>query len=149
MSDAARKGLLRFPAAAARAAAALLISALLCAGAAAGQSTTPQRRTATGPTGKLAGQVIGVDGKPAPKASVYCQSSDGRSPRATKTDEQGRYRLTCPSGPVDARATFGESSSAWVRNVRVRTGETTSLNLHIEATPASDKAKKEKPDPTR
>ena len=93
--------------------------------------------------------MLAADGKPAAKASVYCQSSDGRSPRATKTDEQGQYRLTCPSGPVDVRATFGELSSAWVRNVRVRTGETTSLNLHIEASPDSDKAKKEKPNPAR
>jgi len=126
-----------------------MICALLAAGGAAGQSTTSQRRTATGPTGRLAGQVLAADGKPAAKASVYCQSSDGRSPRATKTDEQGQYRLTCPSGPVDVRATFGELSSAWVRNVRVRTGETTSLNLHIEASPDSDKAKKEKPNPAR
>lgn len=146
MSDVARKTAFRLPAAAGGAAAALLL-ALLIAAEAGGQTTTPQRRIAPGPMGKLAGQVLDEDGKPAAKASVYCQSSDGRSPRATKTDSNGHFKLTCPSGPVDVRATAGESSSEWIRNVRIHTGETTSITIHIVATPDSKQDKKDKPPP--
>jgi carboxypeptidase family protein len=95
--------------------------------------------------GKLAGQVLGEDGKPAAKARVYCQSSDGRSPRATKTDAQGHFQLTCPSGPVDVRAHAGENWSEWTRNVRIRTGEVTSITIHITAPSESGQAKKDKP----
>ncbi len=121
----------------------MLVCALLLAIEGAAQSTTPQR--APGPMGKLAGQVLGADGKPAAKASVYCQSSDGRSPRAAKTDAQGHFRLTCPTGPVDVRATAGESSSAWIRDVRIRTGETTSLTIHITAPSEAGQDKKGQP----
>jgi len=133
-----------------RAAALALAFVLLPPVAAFGQkSTTTQRKTAPGPTGKLSGQVLDADGKPAVKASVYCQSSDGRSPRATKTDAQGHFRLTCPSGPVDVRATTGETSSEWIRNVRIRTGETTSLTIRISVPPDSGQEKKEKPETQR
>jgi hypothetical protein len=141
MSDVARKRTLRLPVAGGWAAAVLLLT-LLFAVEAGGQSTTPQRKNAPGPRGKLAGQVLDEDGKPAAKASVYCQSSDGRSPRATKTDDHGHFKLTCPSGPVDVRATAGELSSEWIRNVRVRTGETTPLTVHIRASPDSKQEKK-------
>jgi len=149
MSDAAHPRIVRDTAAAGWAVTALLVSALLLAAPAGAQTTTPQRKTAPGPTGKLTGQVLDANGKPAAQATVYCQSSDGRQPRATKTDAQGRFRLTCPSGPVDVRATAGEKSSEWTRDVRVRTGETTSITIHIAASPGSEQEKKDKPSPPR
>jgi len=149
MSDVASSRIVRGTAAAGWAMAALLVSALLLAPPAGAQTSTPQRKTAPGPTGKLAGQVLGEDGKPAAKARVYCQSSDGRSPHATKTDENGHFQLTCPAGPVDVRARAGENWSEWTRNVRVRTGETTTITIHIAASPVSGQEKKDKPSPPR
>ena len=145
MSDRLKTGIVRDHSAHKRATLAMLCFAFLFAGGAHGQSTARPRQTSPGPTGKLAGQVLGEDGKPAAKAHVYCQSSDGRTPRATKTDAQGHFRLTCPAGPVDVRASAGDSSSAWIRNVRIRTGETTTITIHIEASPDSAEEKKDKP----
>lgn len=146
ISDVARTPFARGMAAAGWTAAALLILWPLLTCPAGAQTTTLTRKTAPGPMGKLAGQVLGADGKPAAKATVYCQSSDGRTPRAAKTDAQGHFRLTCPAGPVDVRATAGETPSAWIRNVRIRTGETTSITIHIAA-PESGQEKKDLPAP--
>jgi len=145
MSELARIRILRAKAAARPAAAVVFILVSLLAVPAAGQTTTRQRSTAPGPTGKLTGQVLGEDGKPAAKARVYCQSSDGRSPHTTKTDAQGHFQLTCLAGPVDVRAHAGENWSEWTRNVRIRTGETTSITIHIAASPDSGQEKKDNP----
>jgi hypothetical protein len=145
MNDVAHPRIVRNTAGTMRAVVAPLIFALLLATPAGAQTNTPQRKSAPGPTGKLAGQVVGEDGKPAAKARVYCQSSDGRSPHATKTDENGHFQLTCPAGPVDVRARWGENWSEWTRNVRVRTGETTSITIHIAASPGTEQEKKDKP----
>jgi Carboxypeptidase regulatory-like domain len=146
MSDVARIRIKRGPIAVQWAAAALLVFASLLTGTAGAQTAPQQHRSPPGPTGKLAGQVLGEDGKPAAKARVYCQSSDGRSPRVTKTDAQGHFQLTCPAGPVDVRARGAENWSDWMRNVRVRTGETTSITIHITPSPESGQEKKDKPE---
>jgi len=93
------------------------------------------------PKGKLSGTVLGPDGKPAVKARVLAQTSDGRYPRTAQTDAQGHFVLTCPAGMIDVRAQFQGNWSEWMRNVRVRTGQTVSISLQIieQPSPPADK----------
>lgn len=115
--------------------AAVLLALLLIPSAGLYGRGTAQRHKSV-PSGKLTGTVLGLDGKPAAKARVMAQTSDGRSPRTARTDAEGHFQLTCPTGPVDVRARAGENWSEWVRNVRVRTDETTSITIQITAQPA-------------
>jgi carboxypeptidase family protein len=93
------------------------------------------------PKGKLSGTVLGPNGKPASKARVLAQTSDGRYPRTAQTDAQGHFVLTCPAGMIDVRAQFQGNWSEWMRNLRVRAGQTVSISLQIieQPPPAADK----------
>ena len=115
------------------------VAALLLIGSVEGRGLSPQRKPA--PSGKLSGTVLGPDGKPAAKARVMAQTSDGRAPRTTLTDAQGRFQLKCPEGPVDVRARAGDNWSDWVRNVRIRANDTTSITVHISDQPPHDDEK--------
>jgi hypothetical protein len=124
-------------------AAAALLFLPLPAAAPFARNPTPQHKPL--PSGKLSGTVLGPDGKPAAKARVMAQTSDGRFPRTTKTDAQGHFQLTCPAGLVDVRARAGENWSEWMRNVRVRAGETASITIHIPGQPVRGTEKKDAP----
>jgi hypothetical protein len=94
------------------------------------------RSRAHQPTGVLRGKVLDAEGKPVEGARVMVQTSDGRYPRAISTDEEGRFRLTRTIGPYDLRARASGRWSQWTRNVRVKTGEETSVvTLRIPSAP--------------
>lgn len=121
----------------------MLVASLLSLNEAEGRSPAPQHKPV--PSGKLAGIVLGPDGKPAAKARVMAQTSDGRSPRTAQTDAQGHFQMKCPEGPVDVRARAGENWSDWVRNVRIRANETTTITVHVSDQPAHQAEKTSAP----
>ena len=129
------------------AAAGLLFILLVPARAVHGRDPAGQHKSL--PTGKLEGTVLGLDGKPAVKARVIAQSSDGRNPRSAKTDGQGHFQLTCTAGPVDVRARAGENWSDWMHNIRVRANETTSVTIQIKQQPDSGAGKSGASSPPR
>ncbi len=107
------------------------------------------RRQRAAATGSLSGTVLGADEKPVSGARVIVQTSDGRTPRATTTDENGRFRVKgLRSGPYDVRARSGKVWSAWTRNVRVRENQEAKVKLRIPAKDSAPAQTDRKPGPS-
>jgi hypothetical protein len=83
-------------------------------------------------TATFTGVVLGADGKPAPAASVTCQSSAGIYPRIVHTDAKGHYLITgLKQDNYDLRADANGAYSDWEKNVFIRKGETKDFTLHL------------------
>lgn len=85
--------------------------------------------------GNLAGTVVNAKGAPVGGAQVLWQASDGEKPHVVHADDQGHFQiLALRAGLYDLRASEGEASSEWERNVLVRPGAQSSLKLRLERT---------------
>ena len=105
----------------------VLVLVLLAVGTTMGAGAEPQRTA----RGTLGGQVLGTDGKAISGARVLLQTSDGKAPRSTETNAQGRFWFPMlPAGLYDARAYSQGSISEWRQNVLV-VGRQTSITLHL------------------
>jgi hypothetical protein len=102
--------------------------ALVAITTAANISAAPQSKG----TATLTGVVIGPDDKPVPHASVSYQSSGGTSPHAVHTDSHGRFTISqLKSDNYDIRASANGIFSEWQKNITVRKGKTSSVELHL------------------
>jgi Carboxypeptidase regulatory-like domain len=80
----------------------------------------------------LAGIVLGTDGKPVAHAAVSCQSSGGISPRAVRTDANGKFMITgLKQDSYDLRASANGATSNWEKNISVRRGQTKQVTLRL------------------
>lgn len=85
-----------------------------------------------GPTGVIAGIVLGPDDKPAPFAAITYQSSSGTAPHAVHADAHGRFTITkLHSDIYDVRASANGIFSEWKKNFRVESGRTSDLTLRL------------------
>ncbi|MBI3663783.1 MAG: carboxypeptidase regulatory-like domain-containing protein [Acidobacteria bacterium] len=76
------------------------------------------------------GVVTESDGTPVSGAQVVIQTSDGKKPRAVKTDTKGRFEFrSLRHGFYDIRASHEGRSSEWVRNLVLRSGTVVSVTL--------------------
>src|SRR5712692_7956649 len=104
-------------------AAGLILSALIP-----GATATPQ---ATG-EGTVGGQVLGTDGKAVGGARVTLQASDGRLPKTTETNGQGRFWFpSLATGLYDVRAYSKGRVSDWRKNVWVERGKQSNVTLRL------------------
>jgi hypothetical protein len=84
--------------------------------------------------GTLAGTVVDHKGKPVAGASVTIQTSDGRHPHSTTTNEQGRFYFPeLIHGLYDIRAYSIGLWTDWKHNTAVRTGKQTDVKLRLPA----------------
>jgi virginiamycin B lyase len=85
--------------------------------------------------GNLDGTVVSAKGAPVSGAQVIWQSSDGEKPHVVHTDEQGHFHIPAlRTGLYDLRASEGDASSEWERNVLVRPGGQSSVRLRLVST---------------
>jgi len=78
----------------------------------------------------LDGIVTEADGTPVAGAKVVLQTSDGKSPRGARTDAKGRFAFrSLRHGFYDVRASRDNRSSAWVRNLVVRSNTIVTVTL--------------------
>jgi hypothetical protein len=103
----------------------LLVAALL---AGAGMLSAAPRSK---PSGRIAGQVIGENGRPVAGARVIFQAADGTHPHAARADGKGRFRISLRPGLYDLRAQDKGQWSDWEHNVLVRNGRATNLTLRL------------------
>lgn len=83
-------------------------------------------------TGTLAGTVVNSRGNPVTDATVTLQTSDGRHPKTTTTNDQGRFFFPqLASGYYDVRAYHEGEWSEWKHNLEVSTGRQTEVRLHL------------------
>ena len=107
-------------------AASLAVMAASLALVAAAQQSTPE------PIGKLEGTVLDAKGQPVIGASVTIQTSDGRKPHATHTDESGHFEFArWATGQYDVRAYSKGVFSDWDKRLVIRSKKTTSVTLHL------------------
>jgi len=87
---------------------------------------------ARGPTRKLGGTVIAVNGRPAVGAQVMVERSDGTHPLVTRTDSHGRFlfKFVRP-GLYDIRASDATAASVWKHNVVVHSRKETVVDLRL------------------
>jgi len=108
----------------------LLAAGLVLAALIPGATATPQ---ATG-EGTVGGQVLGTDGKGVSGARVTLQASDGRLPKTTETNGQGRFWFpSLATGLYDVRAYSKGRLSDWRRNVWVERGKQTNVTLRLQS----------------
>ncbi len=108
----------------------LLAAGLILAALIPGATATPQ---ATG-EGTVGGQVLGTDGKGVSGARVTLQASDGRLPKTTETNGQGRFWFpSLATGLYDVRAYSKGRLSDWRRNVWVERGKQTNVTLRLRS----------------
>jgi len=86
------------------------------------------------PRGVLRGTVVNVDGSPAASAQVFCQTADGKSPRAIRANARGEFEIAAlDQGYYELRAAKADRWSNWEHNVMVRSGKETSITLRLVA----------------
>jgi len=103
----------------------ILLLALL---AVRGVSAAPQHEGSS----TLSGVVLGPDDKPVAHASVSYQSSNGSAPHVVRTDSQGHFAISkLKADNYDLRASGKGVFSEWEKNIRLRSGETKDLTLHL------------------
>ncbi len=101
---------------------------LLTLVAASALSAAPQHKGAS----TLSGIVLGPDDKPVAHASVSYQSSNGSAPHVVRTDSQGHFAISkLKADNYDLRASGKGVFSEWEKNIRLRSGETKDLTLHL------------------
>jgi hypothetical protein len=104
-------------------------SALLAAAAMLGIAAAANARVGLG---TLGGTVMDHKGKPVAGASVTIQTSDGRHPHVTTTNEQGRFFFPeLIHGLYDVRAYSNGRWTEWKHNTTVRTGKQTEVKLRL------------------
>jgi protocatechuate 3,4-dioxygenase beta subunit len=82
--------------------------------------------------GTVGGQVVGTDGKAVGGARVTLQPSDGRAPKTSETNSQGRFWFpSLSTGLYDVRAYSKGRESDWHRNVWVERGKQSNVTLHL------------------
>jgi hypothetical protein len=80
------------------------------------------------------GVVTEAEGTPVAGAKVMIQTSDGKKPRAVKTDAKGHFAFrSVRHGMYDIRAAVKERSSEWMRNVACKPGTIVTLTLVLPA----------------
>jgi virginiamycin B lyase len=85
--------------------------------------------------GNLDGTVVNAKGAPVAGAQVLWQVSDGEKPHVVHTDNEGHFNIPgLRTGLYDLRASEGDASSEWERNVLVRPGAQSSVKLRLERT---------------
>jgi hypothetical protein len=91
-------------------------------------------------TGNIEGLVVGLDQKPIANSRVTIQESgNGEHPHVTLTDETGKFVFErFLPGAYDLRAYYLGIWTPWERNVRLQAGKTTSVTLHLPASPSKD-----------
>ena len=96
--------------------------------------------------GSISGTVTGAGGTPVAGARVLAQTSDGRAPRATTTDADGRFYFRgLRVAPYDLRVRANQTGSEWTRNVPGRANADSTVKLSIPGDGASpDKTTKPK-----
>jgi len=95
------------------------------------------------PIGIIRGHVFNAAGFAVFDARVMLQDADGRNPRTTVTNSQGRFIFSkLPIGLYHVRAAWKDRSSEWRQNVVVLTGKQTDVTLHL-----SDKEAPQAPNP--
>ncbi len=88
--------------------------------------------------GSISGTVTGAGGTPVAGARVLAQTSDGRAPRATTTDADGRFHFRgLRVAPYDLRVHANQTWSEWTRNVPVRANAESTVKLSIPSNGAS------------
>jgi virginiamycin B lyase len=121
----------------------LKIVFLLCATAAFATSLRAQypKQHKQAP-GSLDGLVVDAKGEPVAGAQIVWQIADGNQPHALKSDARGHFLIThLWSGLYHLRASMGNASSDWARNVLVRPGAMSSVKLRlVSAAPAAQVA---------
>jgi hypothetical protein len=86
------------------------------------------------PIGTITGQVFSESGFAVPNALVMLQDSDGKNPRTTIANSQGRFSFTkIHIGLYDVSASSKSRSSEWRHNVVVLNGKQTTVALHLHA----------------
>lgn len=84
--------------------------------------------------GTVGGQVLGTDGKAVSGARVTLQASDGRLPKTTETNREGRFWFpSLATGLYDVRAYSKGRLSDWRRNVWVDRGKQTNVTLRLRS----------------
>ena len=87
--------------------------------------------------GAVAGEVVNAKGTPVPGAAVLWQIADGGRPHVVRSDAQGHFRVgPLRSGLYDVRASKGDASSQWSRNLLIKPGGDTKITLHLASKPA-------------
>ena len=80
----------------------------------------------------LDGTVVTAKGTPVSGAQVLWQASDGEKPHVVHTDDQGHFHIPgLRAGLYDVRASVGDASSEWERNVLVRPGGESNVKLRL------------------
>lgn len=98
-----------------------------------GQTTrrTPEQFTGEGTIG---GQVLETNGKAVAGARVTLEASDGRKPKTTETNAQGRFWFpSLATGLYDVRAYSKGRISDWRKNVWVERGKQSNVTLRLRS----------------
>lgn len=83
-------------------------------------------------TSTLIGVVIGPDDKPAPRAAITYEYSDGSGPHAVRADAHGRFTIPyLRASNYDIRASASGIFSEWERNISLRKGQTRKIELRL------------------
>lgn len=82
--------------------------------------------------GTIAGTVLSAKGVPVAGASVTIQTAEGSHPHATTSDIHGHFAFTrYARGQYDLRAYSSGTWSDWARDIPVKSGKTTQLELRL------------------
>lgn len=82
--------------------------------------------------GTIAGTVLSAKGLPVAGASVTIQTAEGSHPHATTSDIHGHFAFTgYARGQYDLRAYSSGTWSDWVRDIPLKSGKTTQVELRL------------------
>ena len=88
--------------------------------------------------------VVNAKGAPVAGAMVLWQVADGEKPQILHSDAQGHFQIPrLRPGLYDLRASAGDVSSSWARNVLVRPGAASNLKLRLATVAAPVKVRLE------
>lgn len=91
------------------------------------QAQTPKKNGAT-----FTGTVLDANGKPVRGASVTCETSSGKRPRAVHTDSKGRFFITgLNAESYDLRAYANGAYSDWEKNIPMNRAQTKEVTLQL------------------
>ena len=86
------------------------------------------------PVGTLEGIVVDAQNKPVANASVTIQTSDGKKPHATRTDENGHFQFArWETGQYDLRAYSNGVFSDWEKRIMIHSKKPTKITIHLPA----------------
>jgi len=103
---------------------------ILLAAVAFSSLVTAQTRSAN--LASITGQVLSANGKPVGGALVILETSDGRAPHSTHTDDKGNFSFpNLRPGLYDLHAQAGEKWSEWQHNLAAHAGQPTEITLRL------------------